>query len=238
MHPQRPGMKSRIHQEPRHGVRSYRLAVDGRDQHAVVAALAHSFLPARAQKMRQARGRLRALRLLGRQKHQQIGIAALAATPPAARCAESPQHKPRASARAARIQNLPPPPAAPASATPIHKDLPDRSPPTARTPASLPAVRAQLAQQVNGGRQRKLRGAQSADKVAAANPPALFERLQHVVDRAESAGHIFRRHRFAQQHAVAVEAFAAPAHGCASVAVGAISCFARGTALAVPIGRA
>ena len=64
---------------------------------------------------------------------------------------------------------------------------------------------AQLAQEVHGGRQRKLRRAQATHKVAAPNPPALFERLEDVINCAEPAGHILRRHRLPQQHAVAIE---------------------------------
>ena len=56
---------------------------------------AHALLAARAEEMRQARGGLRALRLFGGQKHQQVGIAARA-TRPAGRCAESLQRRRRA----------------------------------------------------------------------------------------------------------------------------------------------
>jgi hypothetical protein len=70
VHPQRPRMKARIHQEARHWVRGDRLAVDRRDQYALMIARAHSLLPAPTQKMRQASGSLRTLRLFGRQKYQ------------------------------------------------------------------------------------------------------------------------------------------------------------------------
>ena len=67
------------------------------------------------------------------------------------------------------------------------------------------ALGAQLAEQIDGGGQRKLRGAETGDKVAAANAAAFFQSLEHVVNRAEAAGNIFRGDGFAQQHAVAIE---------------------------------
>jgi len=77
MHSQRPRMKASVHKKARHWVRGDRLAVNGCDQHAFVIARAHSLLPAPAEKMRQSGGGLRALRLVSRQKDQQIRIAAL-----------------------------------------------------------------------------------------------------------------------------------------------------------------
>jgi len=50
VHPQRPGMKARIHQEPRHRMRRYRLAVDGGDEHALVACSAQPLLPRKHRK--------------------------------------------------------------------------------------------------------------------------------------------------------------------------------------------
>ena len=153
-------------------------------------------LAARAEKMRQPRGSLRALRLLGGQKDEQVGIAA---AQPRNQLAVAQNHFSIGGARKNarrrfRIffrnrQDR-------ASARPSHRGWPDRSRPTAQTPAS-PAggAVAQLAQQIDRSGQRELRRAQPGDKISAANAAALFERLQHVVHRAESAGHIFRRHR-------------------------------------------
>ena len=58
-------------------------------------------------------------------------------------------------------------------------------------------------QQVEGRRQRELRGADAAGKVAAPNPPGILERLEDVVDRAEAAGDAFGRRDLAGQDAVA-----------------------------------
>ena len=102
---------------------------------------AHPFLPARAKEMRQARGRLRPLRLFGRQKDQQIGIAApeprnqLAVAQNHFRIGGARQHARRRSPNPLR------PPANPASARPSHTDWPDRPRPAAQTPASPPAAR-------------------------------------------------------------------------------------------------
>ena len=205
MHPERTGMKARVHEEARHRVRGDRLAVDGGDQHALMIARAHSLLAERAQKMRQPRGGLRAFRLLGGQKDEQVGIATLE---PRHKLAVAQNHFGVGGAsedarsrfriffgdgkigptqnRAIRVGGV--------SRGELHE-------------LGLLGWRfgAQLPQQVHRGRQRKLRGAQSADKIAAANAPALFERLQDVVDGAEPAGHILRGYRLAQQHAVAVE---------------------------------
>src|ERR1017187_10158738 len=76
VHSQRAGMEACIHEETGHGMRGDGLAVDGGDEHALMAAAGHALLAARAQKMGQRRGYLRALRLFGGQKDQQIGIAA------------------------------------------------------------------------------------------------------------------------------------------------------------------
>src|ERR1700722_730476 len=76
MHSQRPGMKARVHQKSRHWVRGDWLAVDSRDQYAFMIARAHPLLPASAEKMRQARSGMRALRFFGGQKNKQIWIAA------------------------------------------------------------------------------------------------------------------------------------------------------------------
>ena len=65
--------------------------------------------------------------------------------------------------------------------------------------------RPQLAQQIHCGRQRKLGGAEAGHKIPAANAPALFQRLEHVIHCAESARNILSRHMFPQQHSVAIE---------------------------------
>jgi hypothetical protein len=155
--------------------------------------------------MRQPRSCLRALRLLGGQKDEQVRIAA---PEPRNQLPIAQNHlgigrareQPR---RGFRIffgnrQDR-------ASAAPNHRGWPDRSRPTAQTPAS-PAA----AQCATGAADPPRPAAQTAlrpgrHKIAAANAAALFKSLEHVVDRAESARHIFRRNRFAQQHAVAVE---------------------------------
>jgi len=54
MHPEWTGMKARIHQEARHGMRRYRLAVYGGDEHALVACSTQTLLPARTEKVREA----------------------------------------------------------------------------------------------------------------------------------------------------------------------------------------
>jgi hypothetical protein len=56
VHPQRAGMKPRIHEEFRHGMRRHRLPVDGCNEHALMARPAQPLLPARTKKMRQTGG--------------------------------------------------------------------------------------------------------------------------------------------------------------------------------------
>ena len=76
MHAERAGVEAGIHEEAGHGVRGDGLAVDGGDEHALMAAVAHLLLAAGAEKMGEARGGLRALRLFGRKKDENVGIAA------------------------------------------------------------------------------------------------------------------------------------------------------------------
>ena len=64
---------------------------------------------------------------------------------------------------------------------------------------------AQLAQQVDGGGKRELRGAETGDKIAAADAAALFEGFEDVVDCAEAAGDVFGCDGFAGEDAVAAE---------------------------------
>jgi hypothetical protein len=66
-------------------------------------------------------------------------------------------------------------------------------------------IGAQLAQQIDGGRQRELGCAQAGDEVAAADAAAFFKGLEHAIDGAESAGDVFRGNVFAEENAVAVE---------------------------------
>ncbi len=96
MHAERAGMKSSIHEKPRHEVRGHRLAVDRRDQHALMAVGPHPLLAARTQKMRQARGCLRALRFFSRAKKRAGSDCRAAAMPLIRHCAKSPQRKRRA----------------------------------------------------------------------------------------------------------------------------------------------
>ncbi len=199
-------MKARIHEEARHEVRGDRLAVDGGDEHALVAAVrAFASWPARAQEMRQPRGRLRALRFLGGQKDQHVWIAA---PQPRHQLAVAQNHFSIGRARQNARRRL--------RVFFGHRQIgpaQDRTIGVGRIGrGQLHELRllqrwlgAQLAQQIHGCRQRELRCAQAGDKVSAADAAALFESLQHVVDCAESARHIFRRNRFAQQHAVAIE---------------------------------
>ena len=57
-------------------MRRHRLPIDGGDEHALMTAAAQSLLSARTQKMRQARGCLRAFRLFIGKKDKQVRIAA------------------------------------------------------------------------------------------------------------------------------------------------------------------
>ncbi len=62
-----------------------------------------------------------------------------------------------------------------------------------------------LPQQIDGGGQRKLRGAQTRNEISAANAAALFQRFQHVVNGAESAGDVLCTNGFTRENAVAIE---------------------------------
>src|SRR6476646_6975134 len=76
MHAERAGMKTGIHEKTRHEMRRYGLAVDGGNQHSLMTAAAHPLLSTRTHKMSQSTRRLRPLRLVGRQKDENIGIVA------------------------------------------------------------------------------------------------------------------------------------------------------------------
>ena len=64
---------------------------------------------------------------------------------------------------------------------------------------------AQLAEQIDGGRECELGCAEAGDEIATANAAAFFEGFKYVIDSAESAGDVFRGDRLAQKNAVAVE---------------------------------
>ncbi len=202
MHPQRAGMEAGIHQEARHRMSRDRLAVDSGDQQSLVAVCSHCLLAAGTEEVGQPRGHLRALWLFGGKKDQQVGIAA---TEPRDQLPIAQDHlRIDRTVEDARC-GLPPRRRRPACGGPGCRILfghgqigPEQHRPVwigRIGRGQLHKLRllgvgsgAQLAQQVHGGRQRKLRGAQSGHKVAAADAPTFFQRLEHVVDRAEAAG--------------------------------------------------
>jgi hypothetical protein len=61
---ERTEMKACVHEEGRHGMCGGWLAVDGGDEHTLVAIGLHALLPARSEKMRKAFRGLRALWLV------------------------------------------------------------------------------------------------------------------------------------------------------------------------------
>ena len=198
-------METGVHEEAGHGVRGDRLAIDGGDENALMAAGAYLLLTARAEKMREARGSLRTLRLLGGKKDKDVWIAApepryqssvaqnhlgIGGAGEDARCGlrifvgygkVGP-----AQDRAVRVGWI--------GGSHLYK-----------LGSLFRRCGAQLAQQINGGRKRELRCAKAGNKIATANPAAFFQSLENVVDRAESAEDVFRGDGFAQQDAVAVE---------------------------------
>jgi hypothetical protein len=62
-----------------------------------------------------------------------------------------------------------------------------------------------LAEQVDGGGERELSGAEASDEIAAANAATFFEGFEHVVDSAEASGDVFCGDGFSRKDAVAVE---------------------------------
>src|SRR5579859_2415699 len=76
MHPQRPRMKSSIHQETRHRVRRNWLTVNRGDQNTLVVVDPHLLLPAPGKEMRQACGGFRPLRVFAGKEAKQVWIVA------------------------------------------------------------------------------------------------------------------------------------------------------------------
>ena len=76
VHAERAGVEAGVHEEPSHGMRSDWLAVDGGDEHALMVALSHSLLATGAEKMREARRCLRALRFFSGKEDENVGITA------------------------------------------------------------------------------------------------------------------------------------------------------------------
>ena len=70
-----------------------------------------------------------------------------------------------------------------------------------------------MSQQIDCGGQRKLRGSETGDKITAADAAALFQRLQHIVNSAESARNVLCSDSFAGEHAVAIEQLQRQGHG-------------------------
>ena len=198
VHAERTGMEAGVHEETRHGMRGNRLAVDGGDEHALVAAAAHPLLSARAEKMRKACGSLGALRLLSGKEDEDVGI--VAAQPCDELAVAQNDFGVGGAGENARRR--------------FRVFVGDRQVGPAQDGAvgvggigcsELHELRflggglgAQLAQQIDGGRESELRGAEAGDKIAAADAAAFFESLEHVVDGAESAGNVFCGDRFAE----------------------------------------
>ena len=76
MQTQRAGVESGIHEEAGHWVCSYRLAIDGGDEHALVAADAHAVLTPCGEELREAGCGLGALRFVCGKKDEQVRIIA------------------------------------------------------------------------------------------------------------------------------------------------------------------
>ena len=62
---------------------------------------------------------------------------------------------------------------------------------------------AQTAQHIDGGGMRELRGAESGDEHAAADPAVLFHGLERWIDRGVAARDVLRKRGFTHHDAVA-----------------------------------
>jgi hypothetical protein len=64
---------------------------------------------------------------------------------------------------------------------------------------------AELAEEIDGGGQGELGGAEAGDEIAATDAAGFFKSFEDVVDSAEAAGNVFGGDGFAGEDAVAVE---------------------------------